>query len=170
MHFEVCKIVSTLLCFHVFAFLSQLWIALWNIVWDNCWAAVSAPEGARRVSITWKENVKHLPVMRFAWKNNDGTYTWPCEEHDTFLFAAANKYIRTLTSNQSKTPCFTETLHWTIHMQISPNTQIWRAKHRRKKAFSHFNVDSTFECICIHAHIIFMSFIQGYVISISKYG
>ena len=42
--------------------------------------------------VTWAQKIKHL--IRFAWKNDDGTWTLPCEEHVHFAYHALNQKMR----------------------------------------------------------------------------
>ena len=42
--------------------------------------------------LTWSKKIKHL--MYFGFKNDDGTYTHPCEEHPMFAYASLNRKQR----------------------------------------------------------------------------
>ena len=60
----------------------------------------TAPRDRFREKVKWTDKLKHL--LRFAFKNKDNTFTWPCEEHPTFAYAALNKRMREKTKATSK--------------------------------------------------------------------
>ena len=54
----------------------------------------------RRQKVSWNDHIKYL--MHYAYKNDDGSYTWPFEEHATFSYAAVNRKMRHQLSKLSK--------------------------------------------------------------------
>ena len=81
-------------------FENYLYSACFPCLFHNSKGDPTAPQSNIIKPLSWKEHIHHL--LRYSFKKDNNTYSFPFEEHPTFAYTAANKYFRNTTMKSAK--------------------------------------------------------------------